>query len=448
MRSLCYVYLAAGLAYGLIAAIVSLAAQDIELVPRRIVVLTAAYAWPVLPTVLTVLAARLRTTALVWTGYVLLIRLLFVGTGVGTDDIFVLIVLVIVSPAVLLYAFIVRNLRAVAPFLAAPVLIAAAGLGVWPWLAWPLVEAGVTVAVARAVVTVAVLMVALIGLAYLWWSARQYSRKRASDQMLLVSQWWFFVTVWESAFLLNSGPLWALASGLAYLAFRLVMAAGLRLRRRSVEDAPLRLLLLRVFGRQRSSERLLGRLGASWRHLGPVQMIAGTDLAAAALEPHEFLDSLRGKLSRQFVGNADDLRSRLVQLDLGPDPDGRYRVNELFCHDDTWRPTLQELVHRSDCVLLDLRGFTVARQGVTFEITQLVELVPLRRVLVLTDDTTDYVFLRTVLDTAWRGIGPLSPNWTDGGVLRMLSAAPRAGVDTETAVALLAATAPPNDSAS
>jgi hypothetical protein len=114
----------------------------------------------------------------------------------------------------------------------------------------------------------------------------------------------------------------------------------------------------------------------------------------------------------------------------------------LFCHDDTWRPTAQALVHRSDYILLDLRGFTVARQGATYEITQLVELVPLRQVLVLTDETTDHNFLRDVLDRAWRSIGPESPNWTDGGALRLLQVAPRADVDPEAIVGLLSATRP------
>ena len=439
-RSLCLVYVAAGVAYGLIAASVSMQAQNFEFLQRRFAIFAVAYAWPLVPTVLEVLAVRRRTTAIVWTSYLLLILLLYAGTGVNVTGILAFIAFVVLVPAVLLLAVSVRNFRAVGPFLAVPVAVAAAGLSVWAWIALPLVaKAGATRDQAAVIANVAVLLVAPIGLVYLWWSAHQYAHKRASDQMLLISQWWFLATVWPSTTLVSYGIPWALTFWLAYLAFRLVTAAGLRLRRRAVGGAPLRLLLLRVFGRQRSSERLLGRLGASWRHLGPVQMIAGPDLVAAALEPHEFLDSLRGKLSRQFVADTDDLRRRLGQLDLGSDPDGRYRVNELFCHDDTWRPTLQELVHRSDCILLDLRGFTAARQGVTYEITQLVDLVPLRRVMLVTDETTDHGFLRAVLDTAWRGISPLSPNWSDGGALRMLQAAPRDGVDTEAAVALLAA---------
>jgi hypothetical protein len=439
-RSLCLVYVAAGVVYGLVAASVSMQAQNIEFLQRRFAIFAVAYAWPLVPTVLAVLAVRRRTTAIVWTGYLLLILLLFTGTDAEFISILAFIAFVVLVPAVLLLAVSVRNFRAVGPFLAVPVAVAAAGLSVWAWIALPLViRTDATRDQAAVVVIVAVLLVAPIGLVYLWWSARQYAHKRASDQMLLISQWWFLATVWPSITLVSSSVYWAFTFWLAYLAFRLATAAGLRLRRRAISSAPLRLLLLRVFGRQRSSERLLGRLGTSWRHLGPVQMIAGPDLVAAALEPHEFLDSLRGKLSRQFVADPDDLRRRLGQLDLGPDTDGRYRVNELFCHDDTWRPTLHELVHRSDCILLDLRGFTVARQGVTYEITQLVELAPLRRVLVLTDETTDHGFLREVLDTAWRGISPLSPNWSDAGALRMLQAASRDGVDTEAAVALLAA---------
>jgi hypothetical protein len=440
LRSLCYVYVAAGVTFGLVAGIVWLYATGIGLLPRRLAVVAVVNAWPVVPTALAVLAAGRRTIALAWAGYVLLVLLLSLGTGPGLGQILLLILLIVGPPAVLLLTLSARNLRAVGPFLAVPVFIVAAGLVIWPWLASPLVNAGAPVGLAGLVVAVAVVLVALTGVAYLWWSARQYARKRASDQMLLLSQWWFLVTFSESFFLLNEGIRWALAFWLAYLAFRLVMGIGLRLRRRPGGGAPLRLLLLRVFGAQRRSERLLGRLGASWRHLGPVQMIAGTDLAAAALEPHEFLDSLRGRMSRQFVADAEDLRRRLAQLDLDADPDGRYRVNELFCHDDTWRPTMQALLHRSDCILLDLRGFTVARQGAAYEITQLVELVPLRRVLVLTDDTTDQNFLRAVLDTAWRGIGPASPNWTDGGALRVLHVAPRAGVDAGAVVAILSET--------
>src|SRR5262245_52290230 len=51
------------------------------------------------------------------------------------------------------------------------------------------------------------------------------------------------------------------------------------------------------------------------------------------------------------------------------------------------------LLQRSDAVLVDLRGFTRQNAGVIFELNALVEAVPLDRVVMATDDTTDAVFL-------------------------------------------------------
>jgi hypothetical protein len=165
-------------------------------------------------------------------------------------------------------------------------------------------------------------------------------------------------------------------------------------------------------------------------------MIAGTDLVAAALEPHEFLDLLRGRQARRFIGSPGEMRGRVAELDDQPDPDGRYRVGELFCHDDMWRTALQELLRHSDCILLDVRGFTRRHEGVTYEITQLAQLVPLSRVLVLVDDDTDQYFLRATLDRARTGIDPATPD--AGGSLRLLRS--HGGrIDTATVLQQLAA---------
>jgi hypothetical protein len=65
------------------------------------------------------------------------------------------------------------------------------------------------------------------------------------------------------------------------------------------------------------------------------------------------------------------LASRLQALDAGVDPDGRFRVGEFFCFDDTWRPALRSLVERARVVLMDLCGFTKANAGCVFELEQL-----------------------------------------------------------------------------
>jgi hypothetical protein len=68
-----------------------------------------------------------------------------------------------------------------------------------------------------------------------------------------------------------------------------------------------------------------------------------------------------------------------------------------------------------------------------------------RQVLALTDDTTDHTYLRTVLDTAWRGMGSASSNRNDGGALQVLQVAHRDDVDVEAVVALLSAAASRSD---
>jgi len=113
-------------------------------------------------------------------------------------------------------------------------------------------------------------------------------------------------------------------------------------------------------------------------------------------------------------GTPESCRGAWTAWTRNPDPDGRYRVDELFCHDNAWRPVLRELARRSDCVLLDVRGFTPEHSGATYEIQQLAQLVPLDRVLLLIDGTTDHPFLRATLDQAWHLLDPASPNRRHG----------------------------------
>ena len=105
-------------------------------------------------------------------------------------------------------------------------------------------------------------------------------------------------------------------------------------------------------------------------------------------------------MSRQFITTPEDLRNRLAALDLRPDADGRFRVNEFCCHDDTWRPTLSALIGAADVILVDLRGLARVRKGVVYEIKQLAALGLLGRAVALVDHTTDVPFLQETLDLA------------------------------------------------
>ena len=143
-------------------------------------------------------------------------------------------------------------------------------------------------------------------------------------------------------------------------------------------------------------------------------MIAGPDLATSTIEPHEFLDFVTGKLDRRFIDSGRTLDLRIGQMDLEPDGEGQFRVTEFFCHDDTWKLTLARLADESDAVLMDLRGFSQQNAGRVFEINEIFNLVPLRHIVLVVDETTDQSFMRQTMQHAWRRLRELSPNRRPG----------------------------------
>jgi hypothetical protein len=180
------------------------------------------------------------------------------------------------------------------------------------------------------ILTDAMLFIALAGgalaaWAIVSWLGSRYRRRRASDQMqtidvmvLVFSLYLFTVSASFSLGIERGSSFdrhWAAAALLAviaFIAYKLASAEGLRLLRKAGNrEPPQTLLLLRVFGFDRRAQRLLEDLGQWWRYLGPIRLIAGTDLAYATVEPHEFYDFLSGRLSRAFIKDQDDLESRL-----------------------------------------------------------------------------------------------------------------------------------------
>ena len=164
---------------------------------------------------------------------------------------------------------------------------------------------------------------------------------------------------------------------------------------------PRRLLLLRVFGYQARTESLFDRVAQAWRFRGPVQLIGGADLAMRTADPGDLLALLNGRLGELYVASSAEVGDRLRRLDLRPDPDGRFRINEVYCHDNTWRPTLEALLDASDTVLMDLRGFSTHNSGCIFELGQLVRRLASENVVLVCDKTTDLVLLRQILGNAW-----------------------------------------------
>ena len=262
--------------------------------------------------------------------------------------------------------------------------------------------------------------VAVIGLtlsaALAWlglrWTAERYRRARTSDQLFLFDALWLSVSGFVSVYLnYDFHPFRYLLGLLPFALYRLVVGFGLKpiaVSRGGVPAA--RLLFLRVFGSSSRSERLFDLLAARWRYAGSIQLISAMDVARGRFEPDEFLDFINGRLGGAYIDSGRDLDDRLARLDARPDPDGRYRVNEFFCRSDTWQETVTRLMATSDLLVMDLRAFTSDRRGAIFELGTLLDEMPLSRVALLVDRTTDEPLLRRTLAELWKSVAPQSPN--------------------------------------
>lgn len=239
-----------------------------------------------------------------------------------------------------------------------------------------------------------------------WWRLKRlgaaYAAKRFSDAQLLARTWWLMFCATMALELINARPsrtpLILAGTVGAYALFPWLNARFLALARLDATRAPPRtLLLLRVFGFTARTEKLFDRIGARWRLFGPVTMIAAPDVMARTIDPGDFLRFAGGRLASSFVTSQADLDAGLASMDQAPDPDGRYRVNEFCCRDDTWRATVVALMERADAVVMDLRKLTRERGGCAFELEQLARRLPAARVVLVVDKDTDMGLIREAM---------------------------------------------------
>ena len=275
----------------------------------------------------------------------------------------------------------------------------------------------------RVLVFVSFLAAVAIACLALLWVVWRYRRRKLSDQMLLFDALWLSVSICICIYLMGYPTKFLYLLGLLpFVLYKLVLSFELQHFVVSRETLPnARLLFLRVFGSARRSEQLLDLLLARWRYAGSVQLLSAADSARSSFEPDEFLDFVSGRFAKRYINNRADLEERLADIDLRPDADGRHRVNELFCRADIWQQTVTRLMVSSDLVVMDLRGFTAARQGCVFELGALIDRLPLERVVLLIDATTDMPLLRETLESAWDSMATSSPNGSAafGGSVRV-----------------------------
>lgn len=422
------VYCLGGVCFAGIMAAAFLAATSVPFLSMRFLIVAWIYGWPLLLTFGLVVGStartRLRLALAYFGGFVVLGAVgLALSSKLSVQDICFLWLTPNALPTALVMAYLIRRVRAVSPMVLTFLFMAITGvLGLGFGLvinAAKIADFGISLGLSERGVMLGHIGLIVTGLAafaalgwlLLQWIRTGYESKKISDQSLTLDSLWLFFGIAYSIELASLGVGWIASGLIAFLAYKIAGAIGFSLAQSAVGGQGVRLLLLRVFALGKRSEKLFDAFGSHWRYLGPIQMIAGPDLATTTIAPHEFLEFLTGKLARRFISNPETLERRLSEMDLQPDRDWRFRVNDFFCFADTWKMVLDRLVLESDAVLMDLRSFSRERAGCIFEISELINTVSLDRAVFIIDATTDEPFLRQTIQQAWNDLRPSSPNY-------------------------------------
>jgi hypothetical protein len=426
----------AGLVFAVVATAVVFHFAAMEFLPLRTSVVVWAYAWPTVLILGLLVGRDRRLQLLIALGYFGVLAITgvlteLVGTrplplaGLIVPGFFqpIVIWLTTAAPTAFLLLFLNRTIRSVGPLVLVFVFVMLLGGHVLISLMQfdSLLDAVITLAtildIDGAAVPPLVILAGMLAAAYPAWRCitllrDRYAAKRTSELLIFANA----IRLLQSLVLAinlfqDHGSIVALAAALPWIAWRVTLYAALfPVLKAARRRPPTRLLLLRVYGFGRRSRRLLDLLGTRWRLIGSIDLIAAPDLASRTVEPSTFLEFVRGRLSRLFIKQPDDLRQRIAGIDDRPDPDARFRVNQLFCSDDMWKAAVTHLMGKASLVVMDLRGFGPHRRGCVYELETLLDTVPLDRLVFLIDGSTGRQGLEDVLVSHWQRLAADSPN--------------------------------------
>lgn len=260
-------------------------------------------------------------------------------------------------------------------------------------------------------VSAMIALFALLPWLLVWWPARAIGRwlARAYRKRQVSELFYLFTAVWVIALI---GPAlgasfdigWgALVCFLPLLWIPLAARLMQRFRMATPTGHPPTLLVLRVFQQDTNVQDLFDRVIERWRLTGNTVLIAGTDLLERTIDAEDIFTFIDGRLGERFIQSPADIPRRLADFEWQPDVEGRFRVNECYCHDTTWQQALAELIRASDVVLMDLRNFVEQNKGCLHELQVLASLPGLHRVVVLINDQTQLVPAQAAVANAPNG---------------------------------------------
>jgi hypothetical protein len=265
-------------------------------------------------------------------------------------------------------------------------------------------------------------------LVMLWWSVfSRFLRLRSDghmpDEVLHFSGCLFALLVWIGAQTSPAGfeVLWLLTPFVGYAMTLWTLLQGRRSRKARSHEPALRLLLLRVFHQTPKDSWLIDTLDDSWRRVGRLDLTVGLDLAVRSVNALALENFFRGRPPSHFLRSSTKVHERLTGLPRGLGLDGRYPLNELYCLLDTWESVVNALVPGARVVLMDLRALSQSNTGALHELSMVLPSVPLNRIVILSDRTTDERLLIEGIRDSWARVPPGSPNFhRSHGTLRLL----------------------------
>lgn len=312
-RRAAIVYALAGFAHAATATALQILFGQFEFLPIRASVVFWANAWPVTLTLVLLWGADRRRQALTVIAHFVVLAALALTVALGptpplalsavpslgtpepgleglaraAEGIVVppfaqplLVWLMYALPTAYLLLFLNRHVRSIGPLLLVFMVIAATGahlatvaLSARPeWFAAASMLTGGPVELwVYGFPLLGMIVFAVPGWLVIRWIGRRYQRKQFSDQSFVFDGIWLFSTLLLCQTLIQDVGYAGWAGLLAFLAWKLVCLAGLSpLVRRAAARPPAQLLLLRVFGFQRRTQRLFSVLSTRWRYAGPI----------------------------------------------------------------------------------------------------------------------------------------------------------------------------------
>lgn len=408
-RRLAIVYTLAALIFAWSTALIIGFFEDLSIV--RIVVLAAIFVWPLYPTLLTIVP---RHFVLKWVLPVAYFGALYIGiasrANAALNILMTVVPIFILLPAVIALLIFRRRVRSIGPLIFSVSFVVVYLGGIILWHIGQAFIGGLGLFFAA--------MILIAGAALVYFSSTRlarkiavlYARKKFSGQMLTIYGWWLSFSVMLTIIWLSASGFKGLTLIIPWVAFVLTTRLGFVIVGTRRKKRVTGLLLLRVFKANRQARALYGSLERYWQNVGPINMIAGADLATDNFEPDEVLNYLAGHLDDRFLRIEPDVDKRMATLDEKPDPDGRFRTNEVFCNEDIWRSAFIALAERADLVMFDLRGFSSENIGARFELSHVLTTIPLGRLVLLVDSTTDIDNLRAECEGLLVALPSDSPN--------------------------------------